>query len=208
MEDELTLLYVSLALWDEWLEKHELKSSEAFVDSILINFIIIMLKNAIAPGTDRSNCLWKLLCTENADTSKITDLYDQIVKSDERKQEFFENDLKIVHRINEFQAAYFIISTFSQLSKYRFVFLGPENFLNGKFVCYFIQESQTKSSDSFELASLIKQNSCIQTALKQMGEDLGEIKNGIKRPQQTAQLDELSDLIGSFKINTMPVEQN
>ena len=201
LNDELTLFYTSLALWENWLENkilcNENKSFEIYVDALITNFILIMIKNAVVPGTERTGGLWRLLSTHSQDFSEIIDLYNRIIKG-ERKQGFFENDLKIVHRINEFQTAYFILNTYSRLLKLNFEFLGPEKFLNGLFVCRYIQKNE-KNTNVHKITTLIQRNICIQDAIKAIRKDLNEIKNEIKALPENP--DDLIDLIGSITIN-------
>ena len=110
--------------------------------------------------------------------------------------------MKIVHRINEFQAGYYIISIYSRLLKYNFEYLGAQKFLNGLFVCRYIQESEKKDSNAYRMTSLIKNNNYIQATINAIRKDLNEIKNEIKAsPASPEKVDKLTDLIGSIKIN-------
>jgi hypothetical protein len=165
-DDDLSLLYVSLAIWYDWLTRNKYNnettniSADMFLDSIIYNWIILMSKsnnnNNIA---NQSGDLKKDL--DEKDLCKISDLYEEIINDGNNTQSsaFFQTDLKLVHRLNEFQIAYYLLNVYNKLKKFNLKFLGPNEFLNCSFICKFIQLENKKS---FQLKSLLEENKSVQ----------------------------------------------
>jgi hypothetical protein len=162
--DNLSILMTTLSIWYEWLIKNDYKtkisiSPEIFVDSILTNLLILDLKQQLPDNqnhnnTENSTCIGKIILELKTNASnineinRIKDLYDQIIKHNNSKLneiEFFLNDIKIVHRLNEFQTMYYSLCLLSKILDFRFEYLSPKNFFNGKFLYEYINKTDSEA---------------------------------------------------------------
>ena len=177
--------------------KIEFNNPNDFVDSILYNWIIISLKSVA--NTTQLGLLMQDLFKGNEDYSEIVSIYDHIIE-DKSRDDYFSHDLKLVHRINEFQAVYFMLNIYSKLKQFNFEFLSPDCFLNGLFICRFLQENKEEGSNSNKIYILLTENKSIQSLFSKIRNDFN-IKLNFIRPQMSSSTDELNHLIQSIKIN-------
>lgn len=185
--DNMTLLFTALATWYDWLSNNNYnnklynKSSDLFINSIVINLIIIKLKQIKQESccslykNSRYDSLLKDL-ESNADTyDEILNVYDKILNSpNETSESYLATDLKIVHRLNEFQASYYVLGLVSSLNDFQYEFLSPFRFFDGVFVCKYIQECNVDGTDCFWLSIRLEENKLVQQAFE-------EIKNEFKK---------------------------
>jgi hypothetical protein len=163
-DDNLSLLMTSLSIWYEWLLNNNYKSKisispEIFVESILTNLLILDLKNKMSnyqddknikdsDGIENSILGIKLTINNINEINRIINLYDQIIKHDNKNLneiDFFINDIKIVHRLNEFQTIFYSISLLSKISNFKFDYLSPRHFFNGKFLFGYINNADNEA---------------------------------------------------------------
>ena len=202
-KDDLTLFYVSLAIWYQWLKQNnynnkiEFSNPDDFLDSVLYNWIIISLKSGLNASKDQSALLMQDCFKQKEDYSEIIQLYGQIIEN-KLRDNYFIHDLKLVHRINEFQAAYFAVSIYSKLKQFMYDFLTPDQFFNGLFICSYLQENKKRDSTPFKLFTLLSENKTIQNVMQNIKKDFFARFDSINSPSNS---DELSDLIKSIKIN-------
>ena len=168
-DDDLSLLYVSFAIWYDWLTRNKYNnettniSADMFLDSIIYNWIILMSKSNNNNNTaNQSGDLKNILDQKNL--CQISDLYEEILNDGNKinPSAFFRTDLKLVHRLNEFQITYYLLNVYNKLKKFSLKFLGPNEFLNCSFICKFIQESQLENKKSFQLKTLLEENKSVQ----------------------------------------------
>ena len=168
--DNLKLFLCSMAVWFKWLNTNKYEKSVEepaylFADAFFYNFIILKLKNLLEISTGKNifpniDRLTKILC-EQLDTDQkpyqdIVDLYLSINKSYISKiPQYFERDLKYVHRVNEFQSLYFTVGAYAKLEKLRLKWLCPDEFLNCFFICKYIQDFGKKETNIFALNCLL-----------------------------------------------------
>ena len=127
----------------------------------------------------------------------------------------------MVHRLNEFQIAYYLLSVYNKLKKFSLKFLGPNEFLNCSFICKFIQESQLENKKSFQLKRLLEENKSVQQVFGEIFLNyfflkyilinilllIDKIKNEINniiitiRRTNSVSVNELSDLVKKISIN-------
>jgi hypothetical protein len=157
---------------------------------------------------------------DQKDLCKISDLYEEIQNDGNNihPSAFFKTDLKLVHRLNEFQIAYYLLNVYNKLKKFSLKFLGPNEFLNCSFICKFIQESQLENKKSFQLKSLLEENKSIQLVfsnnifilffllLINILLLIDKIKNEINNIKITTRtnsvsVNELTDLVNKISIN-------
>lgn len=158
--DDLNLgqFSTSLCVWLQWLRNNkysnELKLSgcqdqkkcaDLFLEAILTNFMAIQVKKHLAGDI---KCHLKCVDLKNGvQTQKlveITNEYDRLLENiGHDSLQFFENDIKIVHRLNEFQAIYFCVGLVCHFEPElkNLKLLSPSNFLNGWFVNEFVIDS-------------------------------------------------------------------
>ena len=106
-------------------------------------------------------------------------MYDLILQNRNRDS-FFKDDIKIVHRLNELQAIYYCLNIYSRIRKLNFMFLSPDEFFNGSFICNFIQTRHLKDSYSFKIKSFIQSNNSIQNVFENIKKDLNVCYHSIK----------------------------
>jgi hypothetical protein len=225
-DDDLSLLYVSFAIWYDWLTRNKYNnettniSADMFLDSIIYNWIILMSKsNNDNNIINQSGDLKKILDQKNL--CQISDLYEEIINDGNKinSSAFFRTDLKLVHRLNEFQIAYYLLNVYNKLKKFSLKFLGPNEFLNCSFICKFIQESQLGNKKSFQLKKLLEENNLVQQVfgifilffLKYILINIllliDKIKNEINniiitiRRTNSVSVNELTDLVKKISIN-------
>ncbi len=122
--DDLSLLY--------WLKTNDYKNNiinkieaKVFTDAVLYNLIIL----------NRIN-----------EKDKLIELYKEIKQEKIDDSNYF--DLKLVHRLNEFQRLYLNLDSLNRIKEINLKFLSPSKFLNCFFVCRFIKESSHKQLTS------------------------------------------------------------
>ena len=162
-DDNLSILMTSLSIWYEWILKNNYKtkisiSPEIFVDSILTNLLIIDLKNKlqsnqndknIGSDSEEKNIIDIKLCVNNInEINRMINIYNQIINHDDTKlseTEFFLNDIKIVHRLNEFQTMFFSLCLLSKISDFKLDYFSPRNFFNGRFLFEYINKTDNET---------------------------------------------------------------
>ena len=162
-DDNLSILMTSLSIWYEWILKNNYKtkisiSPEIFVDSILTNLLIIDLKNKlqsnqndknIGSDSEEKNIIDIKLCVNNInEINRMISIYNQIINHDDTKLseiEFFLNDIKIVHRLNEFQTMFFSLCLLSKISDFKLDYFSPRNFFNGRFLFEYINKTDNET---------------------------------------------------------------
>ena len=133
--DRDDLFFVSLSMWNKWLSENfyeneiEVKPNE-FVDSLLLNFLILSLK--------RDN---------SKDEESIVKLYDRLKSARANLEDFCKSDVRLVHRLNEFQAVYFAIGVLNQMADLGFELLSVAEFLNG---CFLVKCLKKETNDDLE----------------------------------------------------------
>lgn len=182
-DDNLSILMTSLSIWYEWILKNNYKtkisiSPEIFVDSILTNLLIIDLKNKlqsnqndknIGSDSEEKNIIDIKLCVNNInEINRMISIYNQIINHDDTKLseiEFFLNDIKIVHRLNEFQTMFFSLCLLSKISDFKLDYFSPRNFFNGRFLFEYINKTDNETiqtiisiQNKIEHIKLIKDN--------------------------------------------------
>jgi len=187
LDDDLTLFYTSISIWYNWLNTNKYKNtiknvtSDLFLNTIIYNWVIIKSKsNDVIRITHKSDDLMKHLNKDHEENySELHDLYDLIIQNRNRDS-FFKDDLKIVHRLNELQAIYYCLNIYSRIKKLNFIFLSPDEFFNGSFICNFIQTSHLKDSYSYKIKSFIQSHNSIQNVFENIKKDLNLCYHSIK----------------------------
>lgn len=159
IRDNLTLLFFSLVLWENWLEKKivtfdkttsttsTIVKSKTFLNAVITNFIIINMRqesNSNMMINDTDLTCENLFSKENIrkERQQILSTYDKIISeidSEPNLEEYFEMDISIVHRINEFQAIYYILGALCKINEFKLELLEPNNFLNSYFCVNYIK---------------------------------------------------------------------
>jgi hypothetical protein len=96
LNDSLTLLFVSMIIWEEWLtSKHLLSSTEEHVNAILTNFLVITIKLALRN---------KSMDLENVKQKDLNqDIFVKFLDSKIKNNKAYENSLNdIVNTYDEF----------------------------------------------------------------------------------------------------------
>ena len=137
-----------------------------FVDAFFYNFIILKLKKIVDnftakdgfPITDRIDGILRThLDTDLEYYRGIVDLYRSIISSGvDKDPQYFQRDLRYVHRVNEFQALYFTVGVFAKLERLRLEWLCPDEFLDCVFVCKYVQGVGKEGSKVCSLDNLLK----------------------------------------------------
>jgi hypothetical protein len=209
-ENYHTLFLVSLSVWSKWLSQNEYKnavtySAESFVDSLLTNFIIITLKNyGLQTGFETlTNSLQLASVLSDYTTNErekrivclIVEYYQEFLtlhSTSVKKDEYFREELRIVHRINEFQILYYWIGLLSKTSQFKYQFLSPNQFLNSLFVCKFLK---METDQLRRIKSLITLSSTFQELKKVVLEKFKRAREGIY------EIKPLSDLLKTIKLS-------
>ncbi len=167
--NSLNILLVSLVVWENWLNSHLSMSNfpqlKEFVESVLVNFVVLRMKYSGLANGDPA-------------LREIVRIYDEFCfgfdsDSGVDMDKFFARDLKLVHRLNEFQAIYY---TFGAVSKLLNAspgdFKSPHTFFNAYFI----------------------------TSLVQAKADASDLNNNSEKPKNS--LDNLRGLIDSCEVTS------
>ena len=163
INDDTTLLFTTLSIWYKGMNsRNDSYSPDLLIDAILTNLMIINLKKYSNIGTNTGinekgneiagfqniNEFFKIQWSdqEKEAINKLIDLYDEIRKVNDKYNlnDYFNQDLKLIHRVNEFQALYFTLGILNKVS-FDFKFLSPSQFLNSRFVWKFMAKDKHES---------------------------------------------------------------
>ena len=161
------LLLVSILVWENWLRKTVIDkdSVKVMIDSVFVNIFVLSIKTVIK--NDMVNVRDLLKVKEHdfiikdlqriygqslVQLNEIAQSYDRILKNKKEigssyVDEYFEQDLKIVHRLNELQSVYYMIGALNKIMETGVGFLTPDKFLNCYFSTVFIKRNSNGSSD-------------------------------------------------------------
>jgi hypothetical protein len=130
-DDQFSLLFISLIVWQGWAYKHlsreETALVEMLIESVLINYAVLKLRSDEA-------------ATSVNTVKSIVSLYDEFCTGYEvcTKQpnldEYFKQDLKLIHRLSEFQAIYYAFGVLCKLVKFSECYCSPHTFFNAYFI--------------------------------------------------------------------------
>ncbi|CAF1031044.1 unnamed protein product [Brachionus calyciflorus] len=175
IRDNLTILFISLVVWQNWLDKELLKLSESenklqklksenFLDAIIINFSILSLKLNSNLNCNLNDLTQESMVKEVVDKygkkdHDILGIYEKIIKNieiDVCVEEYYELDLKLVHRFNEFQTIYYMIGAMCKLNEFKFELLEPNRFLNSYFCVNYIKSLVMDENNNVENTEITK----------------------------------------------------
>jgi hypothetical protein len=195
---KMNLFSISLSVWYDWICKINIGQKKfktdniSFIDAIFHNFLILRIKQIII--NDDNHCiqtgqdyygdlLRKGLRRNLNDYVRIVELYDNIAdpsKNSKSKFEFFEKDLSYVHCINEFQSLYYMIGVYCRIKSInKLKWLSPDEFLNGLFICKYLQEFETNGTESNALYNLMERNQPVINALDDLIAEFNECLENI-----------------------------
>ena len=159
ISDDTTLLFTALSICHKGMNsRNDGYSPELLIDAILTNLLIINLKKNLNNGINENgneivgfqniNELFKIHWKDQDKEAinNLIELYDEMRKVNEKHNlnDYFNQDLQLIHRVNEFQALYFTLGILNKVS-FDFKFLSPSQFLNARFVCKFMVKDNHKS---------------------------------------------------------------
>lgn len=180
IKDNLTLLFFSLAVWENWLERKIITfdkslnavKSKFYLDAVIANFLIVKMRHE--PNSDvitnDTDFTWENLfgnekkCKQRQEILTLYNRIIDLVDKEPNLEEYFEIDINFVHRLNEFQAIYYILGALSKLNDFKFEMLEPNKFLNSYFCVNYVKMMEIKrdennnliDSDFVKIDSLLK----------------------------------------------------
>lgn len=166
IKDNLTVFFMSLVLWQNWLDRkmisdetRAVKNSQMFVNALLSNFLILILRQhtnskLVANDADLTdeNLSRKIeRCEKSAEILALYEKMTSKVYDEVDLEEFFKIDIKLVHRINEFQTIYYMLGALCKLNESELKMLEPNKFLNGFFCVNYIKMMDMKQDENNNL---------------------------------------------------------
>lgn len=186
--DFKSLFLMSISVWKQWLKENKYVNQIEFnedclTEAILLNYLLIQLnKSMVLMNMKKQSNL------EYYGIFKSVDLKDKLminianfykkhsILNDESKfkYEFYiEHELRLIHRLNEFQCMYYTLGILNKFFDLKFQFLSPNEMLNCYFVCKYLFE--LSSSEMKKLISSSKVINLYLMDLKMMLKNFDEI---------------------------------
>jgi hypothetical protein len=138
--NNLALLYATILIWENWLEsnyKMTLLNRRDFVKGVLLNYFIL---SNIKPNRKTDPNFEIIIEYKN--------LIDSSTKNTETHKSYFQNDLKSIHSLSEFQAIYFTLGALVKYAEMHNVnYLSPSHFFNAFFILKYIQRNALSTVD-------------------------------------------------------------
>lgn len=158
-KDNLSLFFTALSLWKKSLKNPSISSDE-FLDAVLVNFMIINFKLC----SEDLDTLFEYEILEEENLEDILKSYEEILKHKQEVidvNEYFLNDIQIVHCLNQFQAIYFSLGILNKVSDLKLEFLSLHRILNGYFITEYLNEKSNQGSNCFRISELIQNSDSI-----------------------------------------------
>jgi hypothetical protein len=152
--------------------------------------------------TDTRHLLTHLKSIEKHELGPIVNSYKEIYssasslkKESNQLHEYFSVDLKIVHRMNEFQAIYYVLGAINHLLGLGFEFLLPHRFFSGAFISDYAKEYESNDKHANRVYKTAK--ACVK--FRQLMETLMQSFYSFKKSLNTdASLGAAKDLNANF----------
>lgn len=168
VNDNLTLFLSSLSIWfkhmneNSYVSKLELKPID-FIEAVLMNFVIINLIRPDISCDDDIESMFKYRIVEANNLDQIFQLYSKIINQirNFNGKKIPSMDLKLVHRLNEFQAIYYSMGLLNKIACLNFKFLSPSLILNGFFCTKFLLEKSIQNSNSNKIFNSVNSSGSI-----------------------------------------------